>query len=201
MPGSKAPFTRVAPLGGQPAMRRSPVRHARALLLLAALGIAGVCGCGPGASASSGSARAGAESSAGEARAGSSDAASELGGTGNSAGLQLAVATGKPRSGLSRAFARTGLEPHFQFSRCGDEGLPKPHADMLLRLMAFAQVGPARTLMIGDTTHDLALAENAGVSALGVAYGAHSRAELTQKNALAIVENVTELTAWLGEHG
>lgn len=113
----------------------------------------------------------------------------------------LAVATGKPRAGLERAFERTQLKPYFHFSRCGDEGMPKPDADMLLRLMAFANVAPARTLMIGDTTHDLALAHNAGVSAVGVAYGAHSRAMLSSRRANVIVDNVTELTAWLTQNG
>jgi phosphoglycolate phosphatase len=113
----------------------------------------------------------------------------------------LAVATGKPRAGLERAFERTQLKPHFRFSRCGDEGMPKPDADMLLRLMEFADVAPARTLMIGDTTHDLELAHNAGVSVVGVAYGAHSRAMLSSRHSNAIVENVTELTAWLMQNG
>jgi phosphoglycolate phosphatase len=113
----------------------------------------------------------------------------------------LAVATGKPRAGLERAFARTQLKPHFHFSRCGDEGMPKPDADMLLRLMEFANVAPARTLMIGDTTHDLELAHNAGVSVVGVTYGAHSRAALASRRSDAIVENVRELTAWLTQHG
>jgi phosphoglycolate phosphatase len=113
----------------------------------------------------------------------------------------LAVATGKPRAGLERAFERTQLKPHFHFSRCGDEGMPKPDADMLLRLMEFANVAPARTLMIGDTTHDLDLAHNAGVSVVGVAYGAHSLAMLSSRHSNAIVENVTELTAWLAQNG
>ena len=113
----------------------------------------------------------------------------------------LAVATGKPRAGLERAFERTQLKPHFQFSRCGDEGMPKPDADMLLRLMEFANVAPARTLMIGDTTHDLDLAHNAGVSVVGVTYGAHSRALLSSRRSDASVANVTELTAWLAQNG
>ena len=79
--------------------------------------------------------------------------------------------------------------------------MPKPDADMLLRLMEFANVAPQRTLMIGDTTHDLELAQNAGVSVVGVTYGAHPRAALAARKSLAIVENVTELTAWLAQNG
>ena len=35
---------------------------------------------------------------------------------------------------------------------------------------------PSRAVMIGDTTHDLQLAENAGSAAIGVTYGAHEPA-------------------------
>ena len=109
----------------------------------------------------------------------------------------LAVATGKPRAGLERAFGHTGLKSCFHYSRCADEGFAKPHPDMLFRLMEFTSVDPARTLMIGDTTHDLELARNAGVDALAVAYGAHPRHVLTGVPALAIVDSVAELSGWM----
>src|ERR1700757_2788873 len=89
-------------------------------------------------------------------------------------GFLLAVATGKSRTGLARALAQQGLEHRFVASRCADEGFPKPHPDMLLALMERVGVEAAQTLMIGDTTHDLELARNAGVSALAVSYGAHA---------------------------
>ena len=109
----------------------------------------------------------------------------------------LAVATGKPRVGLERAFAHTQLKSAFHFSRCADEGFPKPNPDMLLRLMNFADVAPERTLMIGDTVHDLNLAHNAGVAALAVTYGAHPAQILATAPSLGIVNTVSELSAWL----
>ncbi len=109
----------------------------------------------------------------------------------------LAVATGKPRAGLERAFGHTGLKFHFQYSRCADEGFPKPHPDMLHKLMEFTTVAADRTLMIGDTTHDLELAQNAGVDALAVAYGAHPRSELVRLPSLGVFDNVAELSAWM----
>lgn len=112
----------------------------------------------------------------------------------------LAVATGKPRVGLERAFAHTGLKSTFHFSRCADEGLPKPHPDMLLKLMDFAAVPPQRTLMIGDTIHDLDLAKNANVAALAVTYGAHPADLLATRPSLAMVDTVSELAAWLNQH-
>jgi phosphoglycolate phosphatase len=68
---------------------------------------------------------------------------------------------------------------------------------MLLRLMDFAAVSPDRTLMVGDTTHDLELAHNAGVDALAVSYGAHPRAALTGMRALDVLDSVDELSAWM----
>ena len=112
----------------------------------------------------------------------------------------LAVATGKPRVGLERAFAHTGLKSTFHFSRCADEGLPKPHPHMLLKLMDFASVSPQRTLMIGDTIHDLDLAKNANVAALAVTYGAHPADLLATRPSLAMVDTVSELAAWLNQH-
>ena len=113
------------------------------------------------------------------------------------AGYQLAVATGKTRKGLDRAFEVSGLGPRFHASRCADECHSKPHPQMLEELMAEFGVGPELTLMIGDTTHDLLMARNAGVAALGVAYGAHSRETLEAQDPLYCAANVAELAAWL----
>lgn len=112
-------------------------------------------------------------------------------------GYMLAVATGKTRKGLDRAFEVSGLGPRFHASRCADECHSKPHPQMLEELMDEFGVGPEATLMIGDTTHDLLMARNAGVAALGVAYGAHPRESLEAQAPLFCAANVAELAAWL----
>jgi phosphoglycolate phosphatase len=112
-------------------------------------------------------------------------------------GFLLAIATGKSRVGLSRALAQQRLAHRFVASRCADEGFPKPHPDMLLTLMERCGVEPIETLMIGDTTHDLALARNAGASALAVTYGAHASEGLAGWSPLATVASIAELAAWL----
>jgi len=109
----------------------------------------------------------------------------------------LAVATGKTRIGLNRVLARSGLATRFHATRCADEGFPKPHPDMLLHLMERLAVAPSETLMIGDTTHDLELARNAGVAGLAVAYGAHESEGLARLAPLATVHSVAELREWL----
>lgn len=117
-----------------------------------------------------------------------------------SAGFVLGVATGKSRGGLDRALLQQDVGRHFTVTRCADEGLPKPHPDMLVHLMESAGVEPCETLMIGDTTHDLELARNAGAAALAVAYGAHAADELAALAPLATVHSVAELRAWLRRH-
>ncbi len=109
------------------------------------------------------------------------------------AGHLLGIATGKTRKGLDRALTSAGLAARFQATRCADEGAPKPHPEMLLYLMSSLDVGPQETLMIGDTTHDVELARNAGVAAIAVAYGAHEAADLAVASPLAVVASVGEL--------
>jgi phosphoglycolate phosphatase len=113
------------------------------------------------------------------------------------AGHQLAVATGKTRKGLERAFAVSGLAGRFAASRCADECTSKPDPQMLLELMDEFGVARDATLMIGDTTHDLLMARNAGVAGLGVAYGAHPRQTLEAESPVFCAANVEQLAAWL----
>lgn len=109
----------------------------------------------------------------------------------------LAVATGKSRAGLNRAFISSGLGSFFHASRCADETFSKPHPAMLLELMSQFGVETNRTLMIGDTTHDLQMAINASVSGVGVTYGAHPKKNLETLAPLICVESVSKLHFWL----
>ena len=116
-------------------------------------------------------------------------------------GFLLAVATGKSRTGLARSLAKHGLAQRFFASRCADEGFPKPHPDMLLALMERCAVEPSETLMIGDTSHDLELARNAGAQAVAVTYGAHGADGLAAFAPLAMPASIAELHAWLKANG
>jgi phosphoglycolate phosphatase len=110
------------------------------------------------------------------------------------------VATGKARRGLDRALAASGLGPFFEATRCADEGFPKPHPDMILRLLEETGVEPSRAVMVGDTTHDLELAANAGVDAVAVSYGAHGEQLLRARAARHYAASVAELALWLERH-
>ena len=112
-------------------------------------------------------------------------------------GHSLAVATGKSRKGLDRAFDTLGLREYFVASRCADEGFSKPHPGMLHALFDMTGMSASDAVMIGDTTHDLQLAENAGTAAIGVTYGAHERALLLAHQPLTLVDSVSALRRFL----
>ncbi len=112
-------------------------------------------------------------------------------------GHLLAVATGKSRRGLDEVLHSTALKGLFQSSRTADETAGKPHPLMLQELMAELGTLPERTLMIGDTTHDLQMALNAGCPSVGVSYGAHEPASFEVLQPLAVLHSVAELDQWL----
>jgi len=113
----------------------------------------------------------------------------------------LAVATGKNRRGLDDALAHSQLAGVFDATRTADETASKPNPLMLQQLMAEFGVPPERTLMIGDTTHDLLMAQNAGTPRLAVSYGAHGTEAFAQHAPLFVAHNTRELHDWLLENG
>ncbi len=112
----------------------------------------------------------------------------------------VAVATGKSRQGLNQALAQSQLGPLFHATRTADETASKPDPRMLLELMAEFGVDPERTLMIGDTTHDLQLAVNAGAARVGVSFGAHDHESFEPFAPLFVAHSTRELHDWLDEH-
>jgi phosphoglycolate phosphatase len=115
-------------------------------------------------------------------------------------GYLLAVATGKSRVGLNRALDQSRLTSLFDGTRCADETFSKPHPAMLHELTRELGQDVSRTVMIGDTTHDLQMAKNAGAAAVGVTYGAHPAKSLHALEPLFVAENVTSLGDWLREN-
>ncbi|EHN65402.1 HAD family hydrolase [Comamonas testosteroni] len=112
-------------------------------------------------------------------------------------GHWLTVATGKSRMGLNHALQDAQLKGLFDGSRTADETAGKPSPLMLHELMAEFGVEPERTLMIGDTTHDLQMAQNAGCACVGVSYGAHAPDGFAQFDPLFVADSAAQLRAWL----
>ncbi len=117
----------------------------------------------------------------------------------------VAVGTGKSRKGLDVTLERdvrvagnmVKLATLFDGTRTADQTQGKPNPQMLHELMREFGADVSRTLMVGDTTHDLQMAINAGVDAVGVSYGAHEADFLQTCKPIAIVHSVAELRAWL----
>ena len=109
----------------------------------------------------------------------------------------LAVATGKSRRGLDEVLHTVELKGMFDGSRTADETAGKPHPRMLHELMREFGVDPERTLMIGDTTHDLQMALNAGCASVGVSYGAHEHDTFRSLRPRFVAHSVQELHDWL----
>lgn len=113
----------------------------------------------------------------------------------------LTVATGKGRRGLDEALKLSALGPLFDATRTADETASKPDPLMLHELMREFGIAPERTLMIGDTTHDLQLAVNAGTARVGVSYGAHEPDAFGAFEPLFIAHSTRELHDWLLVNG
>ena len=109
----------------------------------------------------------------------------------------LAVATGKSRGGLNGALRAAELRGTFDGSRTADETAGKPDPLMLQELMREFDVPPERTLMIGDTTHDLPLALNAGCASVAVSYGAHEPTAFGVLRPRYVAHSVEALHQWL----
>ncbi len=112
----------------------------------------------------------------------------------------LAVATGKSRAGLDLALRTVQLQGLFDASRTADETAGKPHPRMLQELMREFGLEPQRVLMVGDTTHDLQMARNAGCASVAVSYGAHPVDGFAAWDPLFVAHSVAQLRDWLMEN-
>ncbi|WP_100657187.1 HAD family hydrolase [Alteromonas flava] len=109
----------------------------------------------------------------------------------------LAVATGKARRGLNRAWSQTNTGEFFRFSRCADEAESKPSPDMLKQILEVSGFAVQDAVMIGDTTYDMQMAETLGMDRIAVDYGVHERHKLQVHNPVFIAESVAELHQFL----
>lgn len=115
----------------------------------------------------------------------------------NQEGYQLAVATGKTRVGLQHALQATETEDLFCTTRCADETASKPDPRMLREIIQHTQTTNERTLMVGDSIHDLQMAVNAHISFIAVSCGAHSEDFLQQYNPLLCLQQPAQLLVHL----
>ncbi len=102
--------------------------------------------------------------------------------------IRLGIATGKSRRGVAHLVARHRWDRVFATIQTADDAPSKPDPAMVRQAMAAAGVPASRTVMIGDTTFDMAMAKAAGARALGVSWGYHPVAALREAGADAILD-------------
>ncbi len=113
-------------------------------------------------------------------------------------GRRVAVATAKSRAGINRSLEVTGLGAFVRHSRTPEECRPKPDPQMVLEILTESGFSADRALMVGDTTHDLQMAINAGIEAVGISHGAHSHTDLAALNVAAVCRDIAELRQLIG---
>ena len=111
----------------------------------------------------------------------------------DSRGWLLGVATGKSLHGLRQTLHEHELLDRFVTLHTPDTSPGKPNPDMLIRAMDATGTRREEVVMIGDTTYDMEMAVNAGVAAVGVAWGYHPAGDLRDAGAGEVASSFAEL--------
>lgn len=101
--------------------------------------------------------------------------------------ILLGIATGKSQRGVRMVLGHHGLIDYFHTIKTADDAPSKPHPGMVMECMREAGVLPGDTVVIGDTTYDIAMAHAAGARAIGVAWGYHPVADLQATSADEVI--------------
>lgn len=110
----------------------------------------------------------------------------------------LGVATGNSRRGVERFLDAFELRGVFATTQSADDAPSKPHPAMMLQACAEAGVAPEESVMIGDTTYDMAMARAARARAIGVSWGYHPAERLRAAGAERVLGRFDELIPALG---
>jgi phosphoglycolate phosphatase len=118
-------------------------------------------------------------------------------------GWLLAVATGKSDRGLKHCLESHGIHARFVSLQTADRHPSKPHPSMVEQAIADAGAAPETTIVVGDTSFDMAMAAAAGAVPIGAGWGYHGPVELIEAGAIAVAEAPREVLQLLAEqrHG
>lgn len=108
-------------------------------------------------------------------------------------GWLLAVATGKSDRGLKHCLDTHGIHARFVSLQTGDRHPSKPHPSMALQAIADAGADPAASIVVGDTSFDMAMARAAGAAGIGAAWGYHEPDDLLAAGAAAVADEPLEI--------
>jgi phosphoglycolate phosphatase len=116
------------------------------------------------------------------------------------AGWLLAVATGKSDRGLRHCLESHGIHARFVSLQTADRHPSKPHPSMVSQAIADAGAAPGTSIVVGDTSFDMAMAVNAGARGIGAGWGYHDAEELIEAGAVAVAERPLQVLELIREH-
>jgi phosphoglycolate phosphatase len=115
-------------------------------------------------------------------------------------GWLLAVATGKSDRGLKHCLEQNDIHARFVSLQTADRHPSKPHPSMVQQAIADAGATPETSIVIGDTSFDMAMAVAGGATPLGAGWGYHDAQELIEAGAVAVAERPLDVLDLLREH-
>ena len=115
-------------------------------------------------------------------------------------GWLLAVATGKSDRGLRHCLEQHGIHARFVSLQTADRHPSKPHPSMVEQAIADADAAPETSIVVGDTSFDMAMAKSAGATGIGAGWGYHEAQELIDAGAVAVAERPLDVLTLMREH-
>lgn len=116
-------------------------------------------------------------------------------------GYKIAIATGGGRNYLDSCLAQTSIKDFINVTKTSDDCFSKPHPQMCNEILNELIIEPEKSIVIGDSIHDLQMAKNAGISSLAVTYGAHKQDSLSIYDALDYMDDANMVFDWIRRHG
>ena len=116
-------------------------------------------------------------------------------------GYKIAIATGGGRNYLDSCLAQTSIKEFINVTKTSDDCFSKPHPQMCNEILNELIIEPEKSIVIGDSIHDLQMAKNAGISSLAVTYGAHKQDSLSVYDALDYMDDANMVFDWIRRHG
>ena len=115
-------------------------------------------------------------------------------------GWLLAVATGKSDRGLRHCLESHGIHARFVSLQTADRHPSKPHPSMVEQAISDAGSTPEASIVVGDTSFDMAMAVNAGTNGIGAGWGYHDSDELLGAGAVGVAEHPLDVLELIQEH-
>jgi phosphoglycolate phosphatase len=115
-------------------------------------------------------------------------------------GWLLGVATGKSDRGLRLCLESHGIHARFVSLQTADQHPSKPHPSMVKKAIAEAGAAPSSSIVVGDTSFDMAMALSAGARGIGAGWGYHEADELLEAGAIAVAARPLEVLEIMKEH-